>query len=147
MPEVEVHAAAVECQDEILTEQALGFLAGLEHEFGHTRKDLLGQRDERQERIAAGEMPNFLPETASIREGDWRVAEVPHDLQNRRIEITGPTDRKMVINALNSGANVFMADFEDANTLAWDNLICGQANLIDAIERTISLETPTSPTG
>ena len=142
MTEVEVHAATVERQDEILTEQALAFVAGLEREFGQRRKDLLRLREERQDRIAAGEMPDFLSETASIREGDWRVAEVPHDLQNRRIEITGPTERKMVINALNSGANIFMADFEDSNTPAWENLISGQANLIDATERTISLETP-----
>ncbi len=142
MTEVEVHAPAVDRQNEILTEQALAFLAGLQREFGKKREDLLRLRDERQERMAAGEMPDFLAETASIRAGDWRVAEVPPDLQNRRIEITGPTERKMVINALNSGANVFMADFEDANTPAWDNLISGQANLIDAIERTISLETP-----
>ncbi|HVM36031.1 MAG TPA: malate synthase A [Actinomycetota bacterium] len=142
MTEVEVHAQAVERQDEILTEEALAFVAGLQQEFGRRREALLRARDERQERLAAGEMPDFLAETASIREGDWRVAEVPPDLQKRRIEITGPTDRKIVINALNSGANVFMADFEDANTPAWDNLISGQANLIDAIDRTISLETP-----
>jgi malate synthase len=142
MTEVEVHAQTVERQDEILTEQALAFVAGLQREFGRRREELLRERGERRERIAAGEMPDFLSGTASVREGDWRVAEVPPDLQKRRIEITGPTDRKMVINALNSGANVFMADFEDANTPAWDNLISGQANLIDAVERTISLETP-----
>ncbi|MDQ4145110.1 MAG: malate synthase A, partial [Actinomycetota bacterium] len=142
MTEIEVHAPPVDRQEEIVTQEALAFLAELQREFGQRREDLLRLRSERQERIAEGEMPDFLPETASIREGDWRVAEVPHDLQNRRIEITGPTDRKMVINALNSGANVFMADFEDANTPAWENLVSGQANLIDAIERTISLETP-----
>ena len=140
--DVEVLAGAVDRQDEILSEQALAFVAGLQRTFGQRREELLRLRGERQERIAAGEMPDFLPETASVRDGTWRVAEVPHDLQNRRIEITGPTDRKMVINALNSGANVFMADFEDANTPAWENLVSGQANLIDAIERTISLETP-----
>lgn len=142
MTKVEIQAQAVERQDEILTEEALAFIAGLQREFGRRCEDLIRARQERQERIAAGEMPDFLPATASIREGDWRVAEVPPDLQKRRIEITGPTDRKMVINALNSGANVFMADFEDACTPTWDNLISGQSNLTDAIERTITLETP-----
>ena len=94
------------------------------------------------ERLAAGELPDFLPETAPVRDDpDWRVAEAPADLQDRRVEITGPVERKMMINALNSGANVFMADFEDANSPTWENCVQGQANLIDAVERTISLET------
>ena len=95
------------------------------------------------ERLAAGELPDFLPETAPVRDDpDWRVAEAPADLQDRRVEITGPVERKMMINALNSGASVFMADFEDANSPTWENCVQGQANLIDAVERTISLETP-----
>ncbi|MGH2810300.1 MAG: malate synthase A, partial [Actinomycetota bacterium] len=110
------------------------------------RRQLLDLREDRQQAIAEGEMPEFLTATRKIREDDWRVAEVPSDLRNRRIEITGPTDRKMVINALNCGAKVFMADFEDANTPAWVNLISGQANLIDAVGRTISLETPEGKT-
>jgi len=139
---IEVQAQPAGRQEEILTEQALGFLAGLEREFGQRRKQLLQQRDERQKAIAEGEIPGFLTGTSKIREDDWRVAEVPADLQNRRVEITGPTERKMVINALNCGAKVFMADFEDSNTPTWTNLISGQANLIDATLRTISLETP-----
>ena len=100
-------------------------------------------RVERQSRIAAGELPDFLEETRSIREGEWRVAPVPADLQDRRVEITGPAgDRKMVINAFNSGARTYMADFEDANSPTWENVVGGQQNLTDAIERTISVETP-----
>jgi malate synthase len=104
---------------------------------------LLRARAERQERISAGELPDFLESTRSVREGDWRVAPVPHDLQDRRVEITGPAgDRKMVINAFNSGARIYMADFEDANSPTWANVVGGQQNLTDAIERTISIETP-----
>jgi malate synthase len=126
---------------DILASEALQFIAGLQREFGSTRDDLLRKRAERQERLDAGELPDFLPETRNVREGDWRIAPVPDDLQDRRIEITGPTDRKMVINALNSGARIFMADFEDANSPTWANMVDGQVNLIDAIERTIELET------
>jgi malate synthase len=127
---------------EILTEDALEFVAGLQRRFNPERARLLKARAERQERIAAGELPDFLPETREIREGDWEVAPVPADLQDRRCEITGPVERKMMINALNSGARCFMADFEDANSPTWANCVEGQANLIDAIERTIELETP-----
>src|SRR5437899_3743688 len=127
---------------EVLTPQALGFVARLHREFGGRRQELLRLRDERQTRIEAGEMPQFLVTTSSVRDSDWRVAEAPKDLQDRRVEITGPTDRKMLINALNSGAKVFMADFEDANSPTWENVVSGQRNLIEAIERTISLETP-----
>src|SRR5918995_2450326 len=126
---------------DILASEALQFIAGLQREFGSTRDDLLGKRAERQERLDAGELPDFLSETRTVREGDWRIEPVPTDLQDRRVEITGPTDRKMVINALNSGAKMFMADFEDANSPTWANMVDGQANLIDAIERTIELET------
>ena len=127
---------------EVLTEEALEFVAGLQRSFDPERQRLLAARAERQERIAAGELPDFLPETRDTREGDWRVAPVPADLQDRRCEITGPVDRKMVINALNSGARCFMADFEDANSPTWANCLDGHVNLRDAIDRTIELATP-----
>jgi malate synthase len=124
----------------ILTDEALAFVAGLQRRFGSRRAELLQARAERQQRLDAGELPDFLAETREIRESDWTIDPVPADLQDRRVEITGPTDRKMVINALNSGAKMFMADFEDANSPTWANMVEGQANLIDAIERTIELE-------
>jgi len=124
----------------ILTDDALAFVAGLQRRFGPRRAELLQARAERQRRLDAGELPDFLAETREIRESDWTIDPVPADLQDRRVEITGPTDRKMVINALNSGAKMFMADFEDANSPTWANMVEGQANLIDAIERTIELE-------
>ena len=127
--------------EEILSADALAFVAELHRRFDATRRSLLTARVERQARIDAGELPDFLPETREVRESDWRVAPVPADLQDRRVEITGPVDRKMVINALNSGARCFMADFEDANSPTWRNNLDGQANLIDAIERTIELDT------
>jgi malate synthase len=126
---------------EILTPEALGFVAELQRRFGPECERLLAARGERQARIDAGELPDFLEETRGIREGDWRVAPAPPDLQDRRVEITGPVDRKMVINALNSGARVFMADFEDANSPTWANNVEGQVNLRDAVEGTISLDT------
>ena len=126
---------------EILTPEALAFVAELQRRFGPERERLLAARIERQSRLDAGELPDFLEETRGIREGDWRVAPAPADLQDRRVEITGPVDRKMVINALNSGARVFMADFEDANSPTWANLVEGQVNLLDANEGTISLDT------
>src|SRR5689334_1829383 len=106
--------------DEIFTPEAVAFVAALAREFTARRNDLLEKRHQRQRDIDAGKLPDFLPETASVRSGEWRVAPVPGDLQDRRVEITGPTDRKMVINALNSGAKVFMADFEDANSPTLD---------------------------
>ena len=131
-----------ERDEEILSGDALDFVADLQRTFGGRREELLAARTARQERLLAGELPDFLEETRSVREDDsWRVAEAPPDLQDRRVEITGPTDRKMVINALNSGARVFMADFEDANSPTWSNLVEGQRNMIDAIEQTISLDT------
>jgi malate synthase len=128
--------------EKVLTPEAIDFAVELEREFGAERRRLLARRAETQRRLDAGWKPNFLPETEAIRDGDWRVAPIPRDLQDRRVEITGPTDRKMVINALNSGANVFMADFEDANTPSWQNLIEGQINLIDAVRRTITFDEP-----
>ena len=126
----------------ILTPEALELVAALQREFGPTRQALLARRAERQEEFRAGALPDFLSSTAGVREADWTVAPYPADLADRRVEITGPTERKMLINALNSGAKVFMADFEDANAPTWDNLFGGQANLIDAIERTITFEGP-----
>ncbi|HEX5140488.1 MAG TPA: malate synthase A [Dehalococcoidia bacterium] len=127
---------------EVLTPDALGFVADLHRRFNATRKDLLARRAERQKRFDAGEKPDFLPETKHIRDDDsWRVAPITTaDLQDRRVEITGPTDRRMVINALNCGARVFMADFEDANTPTWHNMIDGHVNLIDAVRRNIRFE-------
>jgi malate synthase len=125
---------------DVLTPDAVAFLTGLQREFGPRRRGLLAARHRRAKRLRAGELPDFLTETAHIREGDWRVTPVPDELQDRRVEITGPVDRKMVINALNSGARMFMADFEDSNSPTWANCIEGQINLTDALERTISLE-------
>src|SRR5437868_4338930 len=127
---------------EVLTPEALSFVARLQREFGSRRQELLRLRDERQRRLDGGEMPQFLITTSSVRDSDWQVAKAPKDLQDRRVEITGPTDRKMLINALNSGARVFMADFEDANSPTWSNLVEGQVNLIDAIERRIDFKSP-----
>ena len=127
---------------EVLTRDALDFVGRLQREFGTRREQLLHARDERQARIDGGEMPDFLTATKSVRDSEWRVAPAPKDLQDRRVEITGPTDRKMLINALNSGARVFMADFEDANSPTWSNLVEGQVNLIDAIERTLTFTSP-----
>ncbi len=125
----------------ILTPQALEFVAYLHRNFEPQRRDLMGARLMRQARLDSGkETFGFLAETRSVREADWTVAPVPADLQDRRVEITGPVDRKMVINALNSGASTFMADFEDSCTPTWDNMIDGQVNLRDAIDRTISLK-------
>src|SRR5580765_5619934 len=126
---------------EILTPDALEFVALLQRELGSRRRELLAAREERWARLRGGELPDFLPETTEIREGDWRVPDAPQDLRQRRVEITGPVDRKMVINALNSGASVFMADFEDANSPTWQNCVDGQVNVRDAARRTISLET------
>jgi malate synthase len=127
---------------EILTPEALGFAAKLQREFGGRRNEALRARQDRQSRFDAGEMPDFLSATKQIRESDWTCAAIPPDMQDRRVEITGPTDRKMVINALNSGAKMFMADFEDANSPTWRNMVEGQINLRDAIRRTITFQNP-----
>ncbi|HEX7127756.1 MAG TPA: malate synthase A [Thermodesulfobacteriota bacterium] len=139
---VEVRGPVEGRMAEVLTPEALAFVARLEREFGGRRKALLGDRAARQARIDAGEMPDFPAATRAVREGDWRVAPPPGPLVDRRVEITGPTDRKMVINALNSGASTYMADFEDANTPTWQNMVEGQVNLIDAIERRIEFRNP-----
>jgi malate synthase len=125
---------------EILTPQAIEFVAAVAHKFGGRRQELLAKRVARQQEFDAGKMPDFLPDTASIRAGDWKIAPQPPDLLDRRVEITGPTDRKMVINALNSGAKVFMADFEDSNAPTWANMVEGQINLRDAVNRSIAFE-------
>jgi malate synthase len=127
---------------EILTPEALSFVARLEREFGTRRRELLKRRETVQADIHAGKLPDFLPETEPVRQGKWQVAVTPDDLQKRWAEITGPTDRKMMINALNSGADVFMADFEDANSPTWQNMVEGHINLRDAIDRTISFLNP-----
>jgi malate synthase len=138
MQSIEICGKMLPVYEEILSLAALEFVATLAREFTPRRNELLQRRKERQTRINAGEMPDFLPDTAHIRTGNWQVAPVPADLQDRRVEITGPTDRKMVINALNSGASVFMADFEDANAPTWDNMLEGQLNLRDANLGTIT---------
>jgi malate synthase len=124
----------------VLTHDALALVAELHRAFEPRRKELLAARVARTQRLDAGEKPDFLPQTRSIREGDWKIAPIPRDLECRRVEITGPVERKMVINALNSGADSYMTDFEDSNTPNWHNQIGGQINLMDAVRRRISLE-------
>ncbi|HEX6644740.1 MAG TPA: hypothetical protein VF037_08680, partial [Gemmatimonadales bacterium] len=140
--ELDVRGRAVERQDEILTGDALDFLAALGRRFNSAIDEALERRAERRRRLSAGGRLDFLAETAAVRAGDWRVPEAPADLKKRVVEITGPVDRKMIINALNSGADVFMADFEDATSPTWANLIGGQANLRDAVRREIAWDDP-----
>jgi malate synthase len=142
MPGVQVLAPVSDSFAEILTPAAMAFIVDLQRTFNARRKELLAARHERQKRIDAGEKPDFLPATKQIRESAWTVAPLPADLMDRRVEITGPVDRKMIINALNSGASVFMADFEDSSTPLWNNLLEGQLNLRDAIRRTITYSDP-----
>ena len=132
---IEIRAPLDERFDEVLTDDALAFVGELHERFEPPRQELLRARAERQARFDAGETLDFLDETREVREGDWQVAPPPADLEDRRVEITGPTERKMVINALNSGARGFMADFEDSNSPTWANMIGGQVNLSDAIDR------------
>ena len=139
---IDIQATVPDTFAEIVTPDAMRFVAGLQRAFDTRRQGLLARRQERQARFDAGELPDFLPETAAIRVGDWRVAPLPSDLLDRRVEITGPVDRKMVINALNSGANCFMADFEDSHSPTWDATIQGQINLRDAIAGTIDYVHP-----
>jgi malate synthase len=142
--DVQIVAPAHEGSGSILTPEAVDFIAGLERNFGARRRELLAHRTARQLRLDAGEKPDFLPQTAKIRQSDWTVAPMPQHMADRRVEITGPVDRKMVINALNSGAKVFMADFEDSSTPTWANLIEGQINLRDAVAGTITYSDPAS---
>jgi malate synthase len=132
----------VEVESRILTSEASSFLIELAQKFEKRRQELLARRRLRQRDIDAGQLPDFLPETAAIRDAEWTVAPIPKDLLDRRVEITGPVDRKMIINALNSGANVFMADFEDSNSPTWQNNLEGQQNLKDAVRRTIRYLSP-----
>src|SRR5437879_4938325 len=140
--EAEIRAPGAEGFPDVLTPEALDFLGRLHREVEPARVERLAWRAEVAERLRSGGTFHFLSGTADTRQKDWRVADVPKDLRVRKVEITGPTDRKMVINALNSGASVYMADFEDANTPTWRNLIEGQRNLIDAIDRTIEFRNP-----
>ncbi|MEX1018350.1 MAG: malate synthase A [Litorilinea sp.] len=139
---VEIRGEIAPAVEEVLTADALAFLAGLHREFDARRKALLAARTERQAALDAGKMPGFLAETEAVRNGEWQVAPAPADLNDRRVEITGPTERKMMINALNSGAKVFMADFEDALSPTWENVIHGQINCSDSVRRTISFQNP-----
>ena len=138
LAEIEIIAAA---DEEIFTREALDFVSLLQRELGPERARLLDRRRERQADLDAGANPGFLPETKEIRDGGWRVAAAPADLTDRRCEITGPVERKMMINALNSGARVFMADYEDANSPTWRNVVQGQRNVRDAVRREIELDT------
>ncbi len=140
--DVEILAPVLSEWESILTPEALAFVAALHRQFNPRREELLALREARKRRIDGGELPGFLPETQAVRDADWVVAPIPEDLLDRRVEITGPVDRKMIINALNSGANVFMADFEDANSPTWENNLDGQVNLRDAVRRTITFESP-----
>jgi malate synthase len=135
---IEFRAPVTPRYAEILTPEAVAFVVGLQRAFNARRKELLAARIVRQQRIDAGERPDFLEETRAIRESEWTVAPLPADLLDRRVEITGPVERKMIINALNSGAKVFMADFEDSTTPTWENVLEGQINLKDAVRRTIT---------
>jgi len=139
---VEVLGTCNEPVAEILSSDALRFIADLERRFRSRRRELLAARTERQEKLDAGDRPDFLPQTVEIRRGNWTVAPLPPDMLDRRVEITGPVERKMIINALNSGASTFMADFEDAKNPTWNNVIEGQRNLRDAVRRTITYIDP-----
>ena len=136
---VQINAPILPGFETILTKEALELVARLHRAFEPRRRELLSARAARAKRLDAGERPGFLAETKAIREGDWTIAALPKALERRRVEITGPVERKMMINALNSGARVFMADFEDANSPTWENCIDGQRNLTDALDRTRDL--------
>ncbi len=144
VPGVEIRGPWGSRYEEILNDETVTFLADLHRKFNPSRLRLLKLREERQKRLDDGALPDFLPETKDVRDGDWKIAPLPADLLDRRVEITGPTDRKMVINALNSGAKVFMTDFEDANSPTWANMIEGQINLKDRWAGTIDFTDPTS---
>jgi malate synthase len=139
---VEVRAAAVPGSEIVLTDEALEFVADLQRRFGTRRKELLDARGARQARLDAGEMPDFLTDTADVRSADWRVADAPADLDDRRVEITGPAEPKMMINALNSGARVFMADLEDSLSPTWANVVGGQVALRSAVRRGLTFDSP-----
>jgi malate synthase len=137
-PAVQIRGPRIDRGDEVLTPGALGLLVSLHSKFDGRRQELLAARARRQAQLDAGVLPDFLPETQPVREAAWRIGHIPADLLDRRVEITGPVERKMIINALNAPVSCFMADFEDACSPTWDNLIQGQINLADAIRRTIA---------
>jgi malate synthase len=137
-PKVEILGADIERADEVLTPLALQLLASLHRRFNARRLELLDARAQRQTLLDDGALPQFLAATQEVRAADWRIAPIPADLIDRRVEITGPVDRKMIINALNAPVRAFMADFEDSCSPTWENLIRGQVNLMDAVRRTIS---------
>src|SRR5213592_2156957 len=141
-PGIQLRGELAPAFPEIVSPEALAFVAKLQRAFGNRREECLKRRQDRQAALDRGEALDFLPEAKSIGESDWRCAPIPADLRDRRVEITGPTDRKMVINALNSGAKIFMADFEDANSPTWTNMVEGQINLRDAIRRSIRFTSP-----
>ncbi|BBO67836.1 malate synthase [Desulfosarcina alkanivorans] len=143
---ITINAPVSDAFSRILTPDALAFVGTLARRFDDRRRELMNRRENVQAEIDAGRLPDFLPETRHIREGDWTVAPVPADLADRRVEITGPVDRKMVINALNSGAKTYMADFEDSHCPSWSNTIEGQINLRDAVNRTITFTSPEGKT-
>jgi malate synthase len=142
VPGVEILGPVDAAAERILTPAALAFVARLARSFDDRRRELLASREARQRRILQGERPDFLPATRDVREREWTVAPIPADLMDRRVEITGPVDRKMIINALNSGARVFMADFEDSHSPTWQGTLDGQGNLCDAVRRTITFDSP-----
>ncbi len=128
----------------VLTKDALQFVVGMARKFEQTRQTLMAERETRQAKLDAGALPDFLPETKEIREGNWKITSVPDDLQKRWVELTGPTERKMVINALNSGADVFMTDFEDALSPTWENIVEGQIALLDYWNDELTFTDPNS---
>src|SRR5436305_3211606 len=139
---IQITAPVTDPHAELLTQDALAFLGRLAWTFETRRRQLLADRRERQAALDSGTMPGFLNSTMHVRQSEWQVAPIPADLADRRVEITGPVERKMIINALNSGANVFMADFEDSNSPTWRNVIDGQLNLRDAVRGAISYTSP-----
>ena len=139
---IEVSVARIEGDQVVLTRPAVEFVARLEREFGMRRRRLLDRRTERQGEIDLGRMPDFLPETSAVRAGEWSVAPTPNDLADRRVEITGPAEPKMMINALNSDASAFMADLEDSLSPTWSNIVGGQAALQDAVRRQLTYDSP-----
>ena len=143
---IQITAPLTDAQQAILSEEATRFLSKLAQAFELRRRQLLAARRERQQAVDQGAMPEFLSSTADVRNREWRVAPIPADLLDRRVEITGPVERKMIINALNSGANVFMADFEDSNSPTWSNVMQGQVNLRDAVRGTITYTSPEGKT-
>jgi malate synthase len=138
----QIVGAASTTSTRVLTPEALDFVSRLHREFNPRREQRLAARADRRARIEQGESLDFLADTAAVRQGDWRVAPAPRDLEDRRVEITGPTDRKMMINALNSGARVFMADLEDATSPTWANVVDGQAYPMVAVRRLLAFDTP-----